>query len=178
MTESAMIQLATEDIFCAAAVMDVKDIVIDPDFRRYCEANVCGHYGADYSCPPDCGSVEELRSRLQAHRRALVFQSKWPITDYSDKEAIRQAKTAHNTAMLRIIDQLRDEGHSGLMCGASSCTLCQRCAILDGAPCRDPERRFSCLSAYCIFVKKLAESCGMEYLCADGSIAFFGLYAF
>jgi hypothetical protein len=38
--------------------------------------------------------------------------------------------------------------------------------------------RYSCLSAYCVYVKKLADACGMEYACKDGRLAFFGLYAF
>jgi len=41
-----------------------------------------------------------------------------------------------------------------------------------------PELRYSCLSAYCIFVRKLAEEAGMEYSPADGLTAFFGMYIF
>ena len=81
-------------------------------------------------------------------------------------------------AMLRVIARLKQEGIRGKMAGASCCTLCERCAILDSEPCRDPERQFSCMSAYCIYVKALAETCGMEYTCSDGRLALFGLYAF
>lgn len=34
------------------------------------------------------------------------------------------------------------------------------------------------MSAYCVFVKKLADVSGMEYDCGDGLIAFFGMYVF
>ena len=178
MNDAIMIQTALREGFSEVALMDVKDIVIDPIFRPFCAENICGHYGSNYTCPPDCGTVEEMKARLTAYERALVFQTKWPITDYSDAQAIGEAKGFHNSAMLKMIAELKREGHDGLMCGASCCTLCEKCALQEKKPCRFPEQKWSCLSAYCIFVRKLAESCGMEYSCADGSLALFGLYAF
>jgi len=173
-----MVALAYEEGFCAAEIIAAEDIIFNEAFRKYCEDNVCGFYGANYSCPPDCGTFEEMKARLTAHKRVLVVQTKWRIADYTDKEAIWSAKHAHNSAMFRIIDRLEAEGYNGLMGGASCCTLCKKCAAVDHAPCTCPGKRFSCLSAYCIDVKALAERCGMEYFCADGSIAFFGIYAF
>lgn len=178
MNHSEIVQLALNEGFCAASVIPMDKVVFDQSFLRYCEDNLCGGYGANYSCPPDCGSPTEMESRLKHFRNALVVQTKWPITDYTDTTAIRAAKVSHNQGMMRIIEALNQEGHSGIMAGSSSCTLCSRCAILDQEPCKIPDKRFSCLSAYCIFVKQLAEDCGMEYFCTDGGIALFGLYAF
>ena len=175
MPEKDMLFLAQQEGFCAAAVIKADEIVFNGAFRKFCEDNVCGNYGANYTCPPDCGSFEEMKARVQAYSHALVVQTKWDIKDYTDREAIWNAKHTHNAAMFRLIDRL---GVSGLMGGASPCTLCERCAILDGEPCRDPDRCFSCLSAYCIDVKALAESCAMEYFCADGRMALFGMYLF
>lgn len=178
MSENEMLALAMQEGFSAAAFINVEDIVVDPMFRPFCEENICGHYGANYTCPPDCGSVEEMEQRLRVYKRAIVFQTKCPITDYTDKAAIKEAKGFHNSAMLNVIEQLNQTGINGLMAGASCCTLCEKCAIRDGKECRFPDKKWSCLSAYCIFVCKLAEKCGMEYACEDGSLAFFGLYAF
>ena len=60
MTAEQMVQYAYEEGFSAAAVVDTADIVFDPSFRPYCEENLCGQYGANYSCPPDCGTPEEM----------------------------------------------------------------------------------------------------------------------
>jgi len=147
-------------------------------FRPFCEEHLCGHYGVNYTCPPDCGSVEAMEKRLRAYRRALVFQTTWPISDYTDKAAIKEAKGFHNTAMRKAIAAYRAEGINGLMAGASCCTLCEKCAIREGLPCRFPDDKWSCLSAYCIFVRKLAEEAGLQYAPDDGSLTFFGLYAF
>lgn len=178
MTYADMIKAALSEGFVDAAIIPIDKVVFNSAFRSYCEQNLCGRYGANYSCPPDCGTPQEMEGRLMAYRHALVFQTKWDITDYHDAPAIKAAKKSHNQGMLRVIEKMKLSGYSGVMAGASSCTLCERCAILDSKPCRYPERQFSCLSAYCIYVKKLAEECGMEYACADGELAFFGLYAF
>ena len=58
MTAEQMVQYAYEEGFSAAAVVDTADIVFDPSFRPYCEENLCGQYGANHSCPPDCGTPE------------------------------------------------------------------------------------------------------------------------
>ena len=178
MNKYDMIQLALDEDFSAAAVIEMEKVIFNHEFRPFCEENLCGCYGANYSCPPDCGTPGEMENRLKAYKNALVFQSKWNITNYRDIQAIKAAKQGRNNTMMRVIEQLKQAGYIGVMAGASSCTLCERCAILDKLPCRDPERQFSCLSAYCIYVKKLAETCDMEYCCADGRLAFFGLYAF
>ena len=75
MTEAEMIQCAIEEGFAAAAIVDTAQIVFDPSFRPYCEENLCGQYGANYSCPPDCGSPEEMKRRILAHKKALVLQT-------------------------------------------------------------------------------------------------------
>ena len=64
------------------------------------------------------------------------------------------------------------------MVGASGCNLCNPCAITAGEPCRFPDKQFSCMSAYCVYVEKLAEDCGMEYDSGPGIVNFFGMYLF
>lgn len=178
MTSEEMIAKAEEEGFAAAAVVETDQIVFDSTFRIYCEENLCGQYGANYSCPPDCGSPEQMKQRILAHRKALVLQTIWQISDYTDKAAIKQAKGSHNQATIRLLKYLRQNGHPGFPVGASGCALCSPCAQQKGMPCPFPELKYSCMSAYCIFVKKLADACGMEYLCGDGLLAFFGMYVF
>ena len=65
MTNEQIIQYAVDEGFAAAEIVDTCDIVFDPSFRPYCEENLCGQYGANYSCPPDCGSPEAMKQRVQ-----------------------------------------------------------------------------------------------------------------
>lgn len=178
MTDEQIIACAVGEGFAAAAVVDTGEIPFDPSFRPYCEENLCGKYGVNYSCPPDCGSPEEMKQRITRKKKALVLQTIWEISDYSDKKAIKEAKASHNGAAIRLAKRLRAAGLQGFLVGASGCALCDPCAITTGEPCRFPELQYSCMSAYCIFVSRLTEKCGMEYDCGQGLLAFFGMYVF
>ena len=80
--------------------------------------------------------------------------------------------------MLEIIHALRAENVPCLMCGASNCALCERCAIIDGHPCVNPQDRYSCLSAYCVNVSELAKAAGMAYSWNQGEMTLYGIIAF
>lgn len=178
MTQEQILQAAFDEEFSAAAIVDTGEIPFDASFRVYCEENLCGKYGVNYSCPPDCGSPKEMEEKLTCYPHALVLQTIWEISDFSDTDAIKKAKSGHNSASIRLAKRLRSQGHEGIIVGASGCSLCNPCAITTGEPCRFPDIQYSCMSAYCIFVRKLAERCQMEYTCADGLLAFFGMYVF
>lgn len=178
MTFQQMIDCAVAEGFSAAEIVDTDKITFDPSFRPYCEENLCGQYGANYTCPPDCGSPEAMKQKVMAHKHALVLQTIWEISDYTDKPAIKNAKGGHNQAAIRLMKQLRENGHPGFLVGASGCSLCTPCKRKLGQPCTFPEYAYSCMSAYCIFVKKLTDACGMEYDCGEGLLAFFGMYIF
>ena len=134
-------------------------------------------------------SLRKIRRKLQlsarlrhagrdARAHALVLQTIWEIADYSDSKAIKAAKKEHNAATLRLLGRLRRADVPGFPVGASGCALCETCAIVEHEPCRYPDLYYSCMSAYCIFVRRLAEQCGMEYDCGPGLLAFFGMYVF
>lgn len=177
MTNEMITALAKKEGFFKASVIYTAEIVFDDSFRPYCAENLCGKFGVNYSCPPDCGSCEAMRNRVLAHKKAAVLQSIWPIADYKDAEAVKKAKSSYNAAGLRLMKCLREEGHDGFMIGSSGCALCSPCAITEGKPCRFPDLQYSCISAFCIHARKLAESAGMDYD-GNGTLALFGLYVF
>ena len=169
------IALALELGFEKAALVCTKDIPFEPAFRKYCADNVCGNYGTNWSCPPDCGTPEEMERKLKAFPKALVFVTAWKI-DYRDAAAVREAKREHNRRARALIGQMPNT--LGMMVGASACNLCQVCARTVGEPCRYPEEMASCMSAYCIHVRALSDACGMTYDAGDNTVHFFGMYAF
>ena len=178
MNKEKIIELSTLEGFHQAAVIETERIVFDPSFRPYCKENLCGQYGANYSCPPDCGTPEQMKQRVLAYKKALVLCTKWEVGDLSQTEKLKEAKAFHNTAMLRLVKRLREEGLPGLMVGSSGCSLCKPCKVTKGEPCEYPDLRYSCMSAYCIYVKRLAEDCGMEYDYRNGILPFFSMYVF
>ena len=177
MQEYEIIKLAEEMGF-SAAYIDTADVVQDPSFRKFCEDNLCGKYNANYACPPDCGTVEEVQQRLKSGNRALVLQSIWDIGSYDNKDEIQKSKKAHNATILRFTEALRQTGHKGFCLGYGGCPLCEPCKRVSNEPCAHPEQKISCMSAYCIDVAKLAEKCRLEFAWLPEKLFLFGMYIF
>ena len=172
MTNEQIIQYAVDEGFASAEIVDTCDIVFDPTFRPYCEENLCGQYGANYSCPPDCGSPEAMKQRILAHKKALVLQTIWEISDYSDMTLIKPAKASHNASEIRLVKRLRAEGCDGFIVGASGCALCSPCAQTLGEPCRFPERACSSMEGYGLFVTQVCRANGVEYHYGEKTITY------
>ena len=135
MQDNEIIKLAESDCF-SAAFIDTDKIIQDPSFRKFCEENLCGKYNANYACPPDCGTVEEVQARLASGKRALVLQTIWDIGSYENKQAVLDSKKAHNAAILRFTEALRQKGHKGFCLGYGGCPLCDPCKRVTNVPIR------------------------------------------
>ena len=177
MTDMELIKLAEEAGF-RAAVIPAKEIPVDGSFRKFCEDNLCGKYNANYSCPPACGTVEEVRQRLHSGEKALVLQRIHEIGSYENKEAILKSKKNLNLAILRMTEDLRQKGADCFCLGYGGCPLCDPCKQVEGQPCVFPEKRISCMSAYCIDVGRLAEKCGLEFAWVPEKLFLFGMIIF
>jgi predicted metal-binding protein len=178
MESKKLLEIAEKALFSDAAVIGTDQIVFDPRFRPYCEENLCGQYGINYSCPPDCGTPEQMAQRIRNKKRALVLRTVWEIPDLSDSEAIKAAKKKHNDRTFCVIEQMEAQGKNCLMVGSSGCTMCKPCLLGEGKPCAFPKKMYSCMSAYCIYVKDLAEKCSMEYDIKDGKLPLFSMIVF
>ena len=177
MTEKELLLLAEAHGF-RPALIKPEDVPVDAKFRVYCEQNLCGNYNANYSCPPDCGPVEALRQNILAEERVLIVQTIWDIAGYEDKETVHKAKKAHNQMVLRLKAEMEKQGYYGFCSGYNGCPLCEPCLRRQNLPCRHPDQRISCMSAYCIDVAKLAERCGLELAWSSEHLYLFGMLAF
>ena len=158
-------------------VLKPEEIRINPDFRTFCEENLCGRYNANYSCPPDCGTIEELHKKLLKEDFVLVVQMKKIGVDKKDKTQISAIKGDHNAAILKLMNEYRALGYDGFCAGYSGCSLCKPCKRLFQQPCAHPELRISCMSAYCVDVADTAKKCGLEFSWEPGNLFLFGMLA-
>ena len=177
MTDMELIKLAETEGF-HAAIIPAKDVPADGSFRKFCEDNLCGKYNANYSCPPGCGTVEEVHQRLFSEEKALVLQTIHEIGSYENKTAILESKKNLNIAVLHLTEKLRQTGLQGFFLGYGGCPLCDPCKQITGEPCAFPEKRISCMSAYCIDVGKLANRCGLEFAWMPEKLFLFGMIVF
>lgn len=177
MTDKELLALAQSEGF--TAVMTTPDqIPVDAKFRVFCEENRCGKYNANYSCPPDCGTVEELHQKILAEDKIMVLQTLWKIDGYEDKQTIMNAKKSHNAAALRLMEKIRNHGYSGFCSGYNGCALCTPCKRTENLPCAHPDLKISCMSAYCIDVEKLANRFSLPFAWSSEQLHLFGMAAF
>ena len=108
--EDALIKLALDLGFADAAILNTKELVFVPGFRTLCKENLCGKYGANYACPPDCGTVEQMREKVLRWQKALVLQTMWDIEDPLNNEQIKPAKAQHNKLTRQLIDEAGEPG--------------------------------------------------------------------
>lgn len=177
MKDTEILSLAETAGFRAALITTEK-IVIEPSFRAFCEENRCGKYNANHSCPPDCGTVEETTRRLTEYPRALVLENIFEIESYENNAKILELRKQHNADILRLTETLRNAGLKGFCLGYGGCSLCDPCKRVLSEPCAFPEKKISCMSAYCIHVAKLAERCGLPFAWEPHHLYLFGMFAF
>ena len=177
MTEKQWIEQAKSEGF-SAAFLSPEQIPVNETFRVYCQENRCGKYGANYSCPPDCGTVEQMRQRILSQSRVMVLSSQWEIQGPGDSQGIQQSRQAHNAGILRLLDTFRQEGLEGFAAGYSGCQLCSPCKRTQNQPCPFPQRRMSCMSAYCVDVGELARRCSLDFAWSEQRLYLFGMIAF
>lgn len=163
-----------------SAVLDVKELVFAPEYRKFCEDNVCGNYGKNYSCPPVCGTPGEMEERTRPFERALVLRSTHRDVNALDPVLASSLKKEHNRKTRELVKEvIRQTGLSPyLAIAAGPCSLCATCLIQKGEPCLRPKERMSCLSAYCIDISKTAEKCGMKLSWDLTQISYFSMLLF
>lgn len=180
MQEEILIQLALQAGFHDAAVISTDELYFVPEYRMYCEQNLCGNYNRNYGCPPYSGTPEEMQEKACRYQRALVLKSQSEVEDIYDPAETGALKKEHTRRTLKMIGTLRDQGmeEQGLPIMAGPCNFCDVCKMPEGGQCPHEEYRFSCLSAYCIDVGHLARSCGMEISWNGDVVSFFSMYLF
>ena len=174
--EEKLLELAREEGF-RAALLDPHEIPVDGKFRAFCEENLCGQYGANYACPPDCGTPQEMHQKLLSADLALVLQSQWDIPGYGTPEVLA-VKTKHTNSVRGLMVKLRQLGYDVFGMGYGGCNLCNPCKRKEGKSCAFPELRMNCLSAYCVDAAKLADLCDLPFDWNPRKLHLFGMILF
>lgn len=176
MEKKELMDIVEQSDFQKVAVIEVEQLVFQPEFRVYCEENLCGNYNANYACPPYCGTPKEMEQKVRQYKLAIVFQSITSVTDVYKEEETKAAKKAHMKKTKEAIQRLNAKGIYGHPIMAGPCSECEECNQRKDKPCPHVDTMFSCLSAYCIDASKLAEICDMVYWCGEGRVALFSLF--
>lgn len=145
--------------FADAAVMETKELVFVPEFRTFCEDNLCGCYDVNPACPPKSGTVEEMMQRALQYEKTLVLQT--VHEDDWDPDEYKKQKVQQNKMTEELAKKMQAEGKTDLLIMSAG-----------------PYKKHSCMSAYCVNAQKMADAAGMLCWANDGKVRFFSQILF
>ena len=75
--------LALESGFTHAAPLDTATIELKQDVRDMC-AQGCQQYAKRWSCPPGCGTLDQLRGSIYCYKEGILVQTVTKLEDEFD----------------------------------------------------------------------------------------------
>ena len=147
--------------FTDAAVLPVRELVVVPEYRRFCAQNLCGNYGVLPACPPMSGTVEEMTADMRRYQTALILMIETTPVDYWDTAEQKAAKKHQNLLTEQLMEQMR--ASTGLRPSSED---------------RSDRPHASCMSAYCVDAQRMADAVHMKCWADDGKIRYFSLILF
>ena len=123
----------------------------------------CPMYGKSWACPPGVGTVPECREKCLSYSQCLLISSIAEVEDISDIDETLATRPSHEELTEQVAALLRDQGEQPYILSTQACAICGRCAILDGQPCRHPEKMHPCVESHGINVVPILERLGLEF---------------
>lgn len=160
--------------------IDVAQIHIDPEVRKLCAQNACGHYGRNHMCPPGVKDIAEWEMTIRSFTRGLLVSKAYPTQDSFDLEAMTAGAVDFDKTLRRIKAVCQESWPEKrfLLLGAGPCRHCKPCAYVDGEPCRFPDQAYPSVEACGINVVNLARSVGARYSNGKNTVTYFGMILF
>ena len=163
--------MAKEAGFTNVGPLDAATIELKDEVRAMCNANACRVYDKNWSCPPACGELPELRQQVSRYSRGILVQTVGEVEDSMDFEGMMEAQEAHKEHFEALHEELIKTWPNLLALGAGTCTRCKECTYPD-APCRFPDKRVSSMEAYGMVVLDVCKANGLGYYYGPQAIAY------
>ena len=142
--------------------IDPKELEFSDRIRWICQ-NECAMYGKSWACPPGVGSMESCKAKCLSYKNCLLVSSIVEVADIADMEETLATRPGHEALTEQVAQLLRDQGENPYILSTEACSICQRCAILDGQPCRFPEKMHPCVESHGINVVPVLEKLGLDF---------------
>ena len=142
--------------------IDPRELEFSDRIRRICETE-CPMYGKTWACPPGVGSVAECEKKCLSYENCLMIATVTEVADIADINETLATRSGHEKITNQVRDILRELGENPYVLSTEACTVCERCAILDGLPCRMPGKMHPCVESHGINIIPTLEKCGIEF---------------
>lgn len=171
MTDQELLDLAARCGFDHAGPLNVAAMEFNPAVRDMCAADRCRSYGRCWTCPPGCGTLEEVSARAAAYRRGVLLQSTGEMEDDFDVEAMMDTERLQKERFRAFVDRVREEYPNCLPMSSGSCSVCPACTYPD-APCRFPHLAIPSMEAYGLVVSQVCQDSGLPYYYGPRTITY------
>jgi len=154
-----------------------EELVFSHRVRHVCQSD-CPQYGKSWACPPGVGTVEECREKCLGYSQCLMIATVTEVPDIADIAACLETRREHEEITNQVGELMRSQGVQPYILSTESCAICPRCAILDGEPCRFPERMHPCVESQGIVLTETAEKFGIDFQYGGNVVTWFSLLLF
>lgn len=171
MTLELLLELAEQVGFSHFGPLNTAALEFRPEVRDMCAADKCRSYGRSWTCPPHCGTLEEMAARAGDYHEGILVQSTAELEDDFDIETMMETEQVHKARFLQLTEAVRSQTGRCLPMAAGACTICNQCTCPD-APCRFPDRAIPSMEACGLVVSQVCESSGLPYYYGPGTLTY------
>lgn len=162
--------------FTNSGPLDVSTLKFMPEVRDMCASDKCHHFNKSWSCPPACGTLEEMREKVKAFKSGIIVQTVGEMEDNFDFETMEEAAKRQSESFALMYKRLKEEYPQVLPMGTGGCTICASCTYTQGQPCRFPEEMTSSMEACGLLVSQVCTDNGVPYNYGPRKIAYTGCF--
>jgi len=159
------------------AYIDPRELEFSPRIRHICKTE-CPMYGKTWACPPGVGEVDQCQEKCLRYSNCLLVGSITECDDISNLEETLATRAPHEKLTNQVRDLMRQQGVEPYILSTEACDICQRCAYLDGLPCRMPGRMHPCVESHGINLIPTLEANGLEFQYGSNIITWYSLLFF
>jgi predicted metal-binding protein len=169
--DDVILTLAVECGFDHISPLEMSALEFLPEVRQMCAADVCRAYNRNWTCPPACGSLEDVAAKTAGFQKGILVQTTAVLEDDFDYETMTQACRTQTLRFQALIAKAKARCPELLPMGAGGCKICETCTY-PGNPCRFPDKAYPSMEAYGLFVSRVCEKSGMKYYYVAGTITY------
>ena len=156
---------------------DPKTLEFSQRIRYICSAE-CPMYGKTWACPPAVGEVEDCKAKCLSYGSCLVIGTIVEVADSADIPGTLATRGDHEAITNQVRDMMREQGVQPYILSTEACAICERCAYLDGLPCRMPGRMHPCVESHGINIIPTLEENGLDFIYGTNIVTWYSLLFF
>lgn len=154
--------------------IDPAELEFDQRVRHICQTE-CPMYGQTWACPPGVGAVEDCREKCLSYNRCLMIVTVTEVQDITNIDECLATRPGHEKITNQVRDLMGEQGVVPYILSTEACCICDRCAYLDGLPCRLPGKMHPCVESHGIVLIPTAEKYGIEFQYGQNIVTWFSL---